>query len=84
MRGPHALHIPGIVLDEVMHGVLEWATLKPLVFDELLFEAFEDMAKKRDCPEPYGARAFGRQWLLLILNCRHVASFFAALATSYF
>jgi hypothetical protein len=55
---PHLLHIPGIALDEVMHGVLEWDTLKPLVEEELLFEAFEDMAQQRDCSEAVWAESF--------------------------
>ena len=55
---PHALHIPGIVLDEIMHGVLEWGTLERLVADELLFEAFESMALKQQCPESTWAEAF--------------------------
>jgi hypothetical protein len=59
---PSLMHIPGIVLDEVQHGVLEWASLKPLVTHELLFEAFEDMAQKRGCPEPTWAESF---WLAM-------------------
>ena len=59
---PHALHIPGIALDEVMHGVLEWDTLKPLVEESLLFEAFEDMAQRRGCAEALWAESF---WLTM-------------------
>ena len=55
---PHALHIPGIALDEVMHGVLEWSTLERLLADELLFEAFEGMARQRDCDEATWAESF--------------------------
>ncbi len=55
---PHALHIPGIALDEVMHGVLEWDTLKPLVEEPLLFEAFEDLAQQRGCAEAVWAESF--------------------------
>ena len=55
---PHALHAPGIVLDEVLHGVLECSTLEPLFEDELLFEAFEGLADERNCSEAAWAESF--------------------------
>ena len=55
---PHPMHVPGIVLDEVVHGVLEWSTVEPLIGDELLFEVFEVMAQQRGCTEATWADGF--------------------------
>jgi len=59
---PHVLHAPGIVLDEVLHGVLEFATLSPLLEQDLLFEAFDALAKQRKCSEATWAESF---WLAM-------------------
>jgi hypothetical protein len=55
---PHTLHIPGIALDEVMHGVLEPGTLQRLIGDVLLFLAFEALANQRQCSEETWAESF--------------------------
>ena len=42
---PHPMLAPGIVLDEVLHGVLEWESLCPIVENDLLYEVFTAMAE---------------------------------------
>lgn len=55
---PHVLHAPGIVLDEVLHGVLECNALEPLFDDDLLFWAFERLATERQCGEATWCASF--------------------------
>jgi hypothetical protein len=56
----HPMHAPGIVLDEVQHGVLEWTSLAPLVENELLFEVFQEMAELRRVATAVWADSFWR------------------------
>jgi len=44
---PHQVFSPGIVLDEIQHGVLEWASFAPLVENGVLYDAFVAMAEHR-------------------------------------
>jgi hypothetical protein len=44
---PHPMLAPGVALDEIQHGVLEWQTFVPISESELLFEIFIAMAERR-------------------------------------
>ena len=78
---PHALHAPGIVLDEVLHGALECSTLEPLFEDELLFEAFEGLADERNCSEAAWAESFWHAMASADFAVTARGFLFAALAT---
>ena len=56
----HPMHAPGIVLDEVQHGVLEWRSLAPLVESDILFEVFQEMAELRRVATAVWADGFWR------------------------
>ena len=57
---PHQIHAPGIVVDEIEHGVLEWSSLRPLIEEELLFEVFCAMADRRGINSALWAESFWR------------------------
>lgn len=57
---PHPMLAPGIALDEVQHGVLEWESLCPIVESELLFEIFEAMAERGEVAVALWAGNFWR------------------------
>jgi hypothetical protein len=44
---PHSVLAPGIALDEIQHGVLEWASLVPILDSDLLYDVFVAMAEQR-------------------------------------
>lgn len=56
----HPVHLPGLVLDEVQHGVLDWANLQRLIASDFLFATFQLLADKRRVANGLWARAF---WL---------------------
>lgn len=56
----HPVHLPGLVLDEVQHGVLEWSNLRRLIASVFLFASFRLLADKRRVAIGLWARAF---WL---------------------
>jgi hypothetical protein len=57
---PHPILAPGIVLDEVQHGVLEWESLCPIVENELLYEVFRAMAERANVAVSLWAGSFWR------------------------
>ena len=65
---PHPMLAPGIVLDEVQHGVLEWESLCPIVENDLLYEIFMAMAKRGNVAVALWAgnfwRAFGESRII--------------------
>lgn len=55
---PHAALAPGIALDEIQHGVLEWESMVPLLENELLFDVFTAMAAQRRVTAAVWAESF--------------------------
>lgn len=58
--GPHALERPGLVLDEVAHGVLGWEALTDVRLDEV--PALAELAARRHVPWAEVARAVWNAW----------------------
>lgn len=60
--GPHALERPGLVLDEVAHGVLGWEALVDVPADQV--PALAELAERRHMPWAEVARAMWNAWNL--------------------
>ena len=58
--GPHALERPGLVLDEVAHGVLGWEALVDVAADGV--PALAELAERRHMPWAEVARAMWNAW----------------------
>lgn len=59
---PEMLERPAVILDEVTHGVLTFATVAGLADDELGLPALRELAKERGLPFTDVARAIWEAW----------------------
>ncbi|HEX3773439.1 MAG TPA: hypothetical protein VHV51_03185 [Polyangiaceae bacterium] len=59
---PELLERPGVIVDEVAHGVLTWSSIAGIDADELGLEAVQALAKERSVPFASVARAIWEAW----------------------
>jgi hypothetical protein len=60
--GAHRLELPGILLDEIEHGVLEWSNVRLLEADAALFDVLPRLAERRGLPVAELPHAIWSAW----------------------
>jgi hypothetical protein len=58
----HRLELPGILLDEIEHGVLEWSNARTLESDAALFATLAKLAERRGLPPAELPHAIWNAW----------------------
>ena len=61
-QGVHPLELPGVLLDEVAHGVLDWSNVKQLERDPRRFAALSALAERRGVTAAELAQAVWGAW----------------------